>query len=69
MAEFIIGDRVWFKSKFGDRVTGTYEGDDEMPTLKGPRKVHRVSSFNAFGKVEQTPTMCIVPIGSLQRET
>lgn len=68
MAEFQKGDRVWFISKFGDRVTGTYEGDDMRPGINGDVSVHIVSSHDAFGKPSREATRCMVTKGKLYPE-
>lgn len=47
-----IGEKVWFISKYGDRVEGIYRG----PTKAG----HIVDSFNAFGRVTTECTTCII---------
>lgn len=62
-----IGDQVQFISKYGDLVTGTYQGDEEVPGINGPVREHVVSSFNAFGD-DSGPdaVLCLVPIGRLQ---
>lgn len=48
-ATFKTGDRVWFISKYGDRVTGTYDRADTIPGLNGPINGHLINSTNAFG--------------------
>lgn len=71
MQPLSIGEPVWFISKFGDCVTGTFEGHDTIPSLRGGELVDveicRVKSFDAFGKREASPTMCVVPEVSLRR--
>ncbi len=65
MTTFKKGDPVWFVSKFNDVVTGTYEGDTEVPAINGTAKMHRVISYNAFGKPSKEPTNCLVLFGAL----
>lgn len=65
---FSPGDRVWFTSKFGDRVTGTFERDDTVPGVHGEVRGHIVLSHNAFGKPSREPTSCFVREGKLNRE-
>ena len=69
MTTFEIGAKVWFISKYGDRVTGTYKGQREIPA--GPSGVatgHIVESFDAFGVRSDTPTTCIVLSDKLYRD-
>jgi hypothetical protein len=68
MTSFRHGDRVWFISKFGDRVTGTYQRDEDVPGIHGDVRVHIVSSHNAFGRPSREPTSCIVTFGKLNHE-
>ncbi len=65
---FHRGDRVWFISKFGDRVTGTYVKPDTIPGAKGEVRVHIVRSHDAFGRPSREATSCFVIDGRLNRE-
>lgn len=65
---FTPGDKVWFTSKYGDRVTGTYVRDDMRPGIDGDVAVHIVSSYDAFGRPSREPTLCMVTRGKLHRE-
>lgn len=65
MDKFSPGEGVWFTSKFGYTVTGTYVGisDEEVPWGNGLRIVHLIDSYDAFGVMSSKPTRCIVPNG------
>lgn len=63
MTEFKKGDRVWFISKFGNKVTGVYEGMEDMSWGTGMKSVHIVVSYDAFGDKSDEPTSCIVANG------
>lgn len=56
-----IGDKVFFTSKFGDRVTGVYIEDAMIPTAHGEVSSAVVESFDAFGERSEVATRCLVP--------
>lgn len=66
-----IGDKVWFKSKFGDRVTGVFVERSTTPAIRGGKVVDVptciVDSYDAFGKVSKTATRCSVSEKSLNK--
>lgn len=65
--EFKEGDRVWFISKYGDRVTGTYVKAESMPGPDGPVEGETICSFDSFGHVSKESTLCWVPKRKLKR--
>jgi hypothetical protein len=64
--------RVWFKSKWGDRVTGTFDGMTTMPVIEGDamveKPVARILSYNTHGTPTARPTPCLVPLDKLNLE-
>jgi hypothetical protein len=65
--KFKKGDKVWFISKFRNRVTGVYDREDTIPGAYGEIKGHIVISDNAFGRSSPKAVNCFVS-GKLNRE-
>lgn len=60
-----IGDKVWFISKFGDRVEGEYIAEKALPFIEPPKYMSVVRSHNAFGEYTEDTVDCLVPKNKL----
>ena len=70
MSKFKVGDKVSFFNSSGNRVTGTFIGREITPARMGNQiaiDMAIVMSSNAFGKEDDTPTRCAVPMDRLER--